>query len=362
MKKSYSLAFQFCLGAMAMVFAMDFLLPPVIACGVPYAAVVLLSWWLPGRRSTLGLATAGTLLTLIRFVGPSPLDLHWTVYMNRGLSLFIIWSTAALILHRKHRDQLQHDHLEELVRQRTAELEISHRQLQRSQRLASIGTLAAGIAHEVNNPLGLIMLQVDSGLRDKHEPKAVEKALREIEKHVQRCAHIVKSVLRFAREETSERLLQDLNHIVQRAEDLVREHTERHGVALDLALGDELPLIEANPTELEQVMVNVIHNAVHACHQGGCVSIQTQRRDGTVRAIVHDNGAGMSTEQLEHALDPFYTTRLHEGGTGLGLSTCHGIVSQHGGRMAIESAIGTGTKVTLDFPSAARSIETASHG
>ncbi len=346
--------------AMGTIFAMDALLPPVIACGVPYAAVVLLSFWLPGKTSTLSLATAGGLLTLLGLAGTPLVDFHWTVLMNRGLALFIIASTASLIWMCKTQMQVQQqnqaelaqhkDHLEDLVKQRTAELADSQGKLRRSERLASIGTLAAGIAHEINNPLGLILLQVDAGCKDKNNPKSTERALRKIEQHVGRCAHIVKSVLRFAREEASEKLPQDLNAIVHRAEDLVRNLTESHGIALDLELEQGLPQIEANPTELEQVMVNVIHNAIHACRRGGAVSIRTTKDSDTVRAIVRDNGIGMSTEQLTHAFDPFYTTKFHQGGTGLGLSTCHGIVTQHGGQLAVESAQGSGTTVTIDLP------------
>ena len=356
---------------MAVIFAMDSLLPPVVACGVPYAAVVLLSLWLPGRATTLGLAAAGSLLTILGLAGSPLEELPWTVLMNRGLALFIIASTAGLVLICKtqlriqQRDQAElaryKDHLEDQVKRRTAELADSHEKLRRSERLASIGTLAAGIAHEINNPLGLILLQVDTGYSDKNNPKAMERVLGKIEQHVGRCAHIVKSVLRFAREEASEKLPQDLNAIVQRAEDLVRNLTDSHGIALDLKLEEDLPQIEANPTELEQVMVNVIHNAVHACRRGGAVSIRTTKDCDTVRAIVRDNGIGMSSEQLKHAFDPFYTTKFGQGGTGLGLSTCHGIVTQHGGQLAVDSVLGTGTTVTIDFPSTLSPEETTTH-
>jgi two-component system NtrC family sensor kinase len=222
--------------------------------------------------------------------------------------------------------------------------------LRRSERLASIGTLAAGLAHEINNPLGLIALEVHHALRSADDQAAVTESLLEIKGCVKRCARIVKSVLQFAREETTEKWPEALNEIAEHARDLTREAAVRHGVAVELCLDDELPLVVMNPTEMEQVFVNLIHNAIHASERGGRVVIETRLLAGGVRVVVRDEGCGMAEADREKAFDPFYTTRSLQGGTGLGLSTCHGIVTELGGSIVIESSEGAGTAVLVELP------------
>jgi signal transduction histidine kinase len=112
----------------------------------------------------------------------------------------------------------------------------------------------------------------------------------------------------------------------------------------------ELPSVQANPTELEQVFVNLISNAVNACEPGGSVRLETEQAGDRVRAIVGDGGSGMTKDQVEHAFDPFYTTRLGQGGTGLGLSTCHGIVADHGGTIELDSEERQGTTIIIELP------------
>lgn len=222
--------------------------------------------------------------------------------------------------------------------------------LRRSERLASIGTLAAGVAHEINNPLGLIALEVNRVERADADPKEVRAALHEIHQQIKRCARIVKSVLQFAREGETERYPDDLNRSAGRARDLTREAAAAAGVAVRLDLAPALPLVPMNPTEIEQVLVNVLQNAIEACEAGGHVSVFTRQASGAVRIIVSDNGRGMSETERLRAFDPFYTTRARHGGTGLGLSICHGIISKMGGTIAIESEAGNGTSVTIDLP------------
>jgi signal transduction histidine kinase len=115
-------------------------------------------------------------------------------------------------------------------------------------------------------------------------------------------------------------------------------------------LCEDLPSVLANPTELEQVFVNLISNAIHASEQGGSVRLETVQAGDRVRAIVRDEGCGMTRELVEHAFDPFYTTRLEQGGTGLGLSTCHGIVADHGGTIELDSEERQGTTVIIELP------------
>jgi two-component system NtrC family sensor kinase len=231
-----------------------------------------------------------------------------------------------------------------------AERKSAQENLRRSERLASIGTLAAGLAHEINNPLGLIALEVHHASRHSDDIEALSTSLVAIEGYVKRCARIVKSVLQFAREETTEKWPVSLNTIAENARDLTREKARRCSVSIELDLAPDLPELVLNPTEMEQVFVNLIHNAINASERGARVIVATEHDNGAIRSVVRDDGCGMTQQGALRAFDPFYTTRSQEGGTGLGLSTCKGIVTDLGGTIEIDSKRGTGTVVTVSLP------------
>ncbi len=251
------------------------------------------------------------------------------------------------------------DRLEELVEHRTRELEESREQLRLSERLASLGTLAAGVAHEINNPVGMILLTAQNALRAVSDPAVVERALREIEGHSHRCGRIVKSLLQFARQEPNDRWAEDLNRLVARAVDLTRRYADEHGAVVTTRCPPGLPAVTVNPLEIEQVFVNLIRNAVEAGDEGVRVLVATEKTPAGVRAIVQDNGRGMTHEQRKRVFDPFYTTRRHKGGAGLGMSIVHGIIAAHGGTIDVESELGYGTLVTIELPGEAPSPKEA---
>ncbi len=263
--------------------------------------------------------------------------------------------------------QAAHDELERRVAERTAELAEANAQLKReskerkqaeetlrrAERLASIGTLAAGIAHEINNPLGAITLFAGAAKRLLGQPDGmgtVTEALREIESQARRCSRIVKSVLQFGREQSRQKWPNDLRKAAGRARDLTHALAVERSVAVDLRLEDDLPDIVSNPTEMEQVFVNLIHNAVQASKPGDRVSVRIESAHGAIHAHVEDRGCGMSEEQLGRVFDPFYTTRSDEGGTGLGLSISYGIIENHGGTINGRSKPGEGTTFSLVLP------------
>jgi signal transduction histidine kinase len=253
-------------------------------------------------------------------------------------------SEAELARHREH--------LEDLVAERSSQLAESHAELARSQRLASIGALAAGIAHEINNPLGMILLETGLATEDIEDNPAVARRLSKITEYTERCGRIVKNVLQFSRDEPTMRHALDVNATVRRARDLMREYCVAHGVGLELDL-DGTPLTAlGNATEIEQVWVNLIHNAIGATPSGGRVVMTTRKVGDKIVATVVDNGRGMSESEREHALDPFFTNRAGAGGTGLGLSICHGIVTSHGGTIDVASVEGRGTTLTVELPMA----------
>ncbi|MEM9175193.1 MAG: ATP-binding protein [Myxococcota bacterium] len=245
------------------------------------------------------------------------------------------------------------ERLEALVVERTRELETSREDARRNEQLAALGTLSAGLAHELNNPLGTILMGAEMAAMATDDASRDE-ALAGIRLDVERCSHIVKSMLRFGRNEPSEKGPVSLNDVVRRARDDARKVAGPDSISVEVSLDGSLPLIDGNATELAQVLINLIQNAANASASGDRIEIETRCvRDGAraeVTCSVLDFGCGMSRDVLARARDPFYTTRLQSGGTGLGLSVSHGIVSDHGGRLALESREGRGTRATVILP------------
>jgi signal transduction histidine kinase len=225
-----------------------------------------------------------------------------------------------------------------------------HDALRRSERLASLGTFAAGMAHEINNPVGTILLAARSAQQAVDDHESVRSALQDIVEDAQRTAQIVKNVLRFAQSRAHEQGDLDLNACIRRARVLTRGYASQRGVALELDL-DEGPLVvTGNATELEQVFVNLIRNAVESSPKGASISIETRVLGDQVRASVTDRGRGISDSALPRIFDPFFTTRSPEGGIGLGLSICHGIVAAAGGTLEVESQLHSGTTFRVNLP------------
>jgi PAS domain S-box-containing protein len=248
------------------------------------------------------------------------------------------------------------DELEERVARRTAELEASRAAAARTERLASIGTLAAGSAHEINNPLGSIIMAVDLALASKDDPDAsrvISEALESIKSDARRAGLIVRSVLQFSRQEQPQKWLNDIGDIARRARDLTRQHAAEARIDVALIVAEDLPEAMVNPTELEQVFVNLINNAIDATAAAGrhdAVAVHVSRVDNRMLIEVRDRGEGIGSDSTGRIFDPFYTSRQQEGGTGLGLSVTHGIVHQHQGRINVDSRSGEGTAITVDIP------------
>jgi PAS domain S-box-containing protein len=221
------------------------------------------------------------------------------------------------------------------------------------ERLASIGTLAAGIAHEINNPLGTILLSAELGLAslptDNQEQR---RSLTSIVADAKRCGRIVHNVLRFASRLATDRSPGDLNSVVRGVHQRIAEHAWQRGVTVLVELTDRLPAVIIDAAAMEQAIMNVIRNAVDvsADTTEARVEIRTQALSTAVRLTVRDYGPGVSARDLPHLFDPFYTTRRNLGGIGLGLSVAHGIVRDHDGTLRIESTPGEGATIYLDLP------------
>ncbi|MCP4248962.1 MAG: PAS domain-containing protein [bacterium] len=239
--------------------------------------------------------------------------------------------------------------LEALVDERTGQLEKAQEHLRRSERLASLGTLAAGIAHEINNPLSIVLLCSEAIRSRVSDPEAVE-ALDDLEKSTRRCSTVISKLLRFASENPSGKSTSNLGTVVGEAVEVTRAYADHRGVTVAVVLDESAGPARMNAGEIEQVLINLIRNGVHASDPGATITVATQSGGDTTQVVVRDTGCGMTAEQQARAFDPFFTTRRNAGGSGLGLSICHGIVRDHDGEIEIESVPNKGTSVTISLP------------
>jgi two-component system NtrC family sensor kinase len=222
----------------------------------------------------------------------------------------------------------------------------------KSERLASVGRLAAGIAHEINNPLGGILLFSRLLLRSCQSDGVERENLERIVNDATRCQDIVQGLLDFSRqrEPTTEPL--NLNDVVQKGTSLLENQAIFHNINMVKHLQPDLPPARADAAQMQQVFVNIIMNAAEAMEGEGTLTISTRSlpADRHVEVSFTDTGCGIPEESLGHLFEPFFTTKEVGRGTGLGLSVSHGIVESHGGTIRVTSRIGEGTTFVVCLP------------
>jgi signal transduction histidine kinase len=243
------------------------------------------------------------------------------------------------------------------LKQRTQELGRANRELKQAQqqivqseKLASIGQLAAGVAHEINNPVGVI-LGFSQFLQRQIPPDDIcAEPLSTIERESMRCKQIVQNLLDFARMGDPCWLEVDLHQILGATCRLLEYQLSKDHVELATRFDPHLPPIMADPQQMQQVFVNIVMNAQQAMPQGGRLTIETWVEGETVAVAFTDEGVGIPQEHQHRIFDPFFTTKEPGEGTGLGLSVSYGIVQRHGGRLQVESQVGRGSTFTLYLP------------
>ncbi len=260
------------------------------------------------------------------------------------------------IRHERARELLQsqmQEELEERVRVRTQELEETLERLQAAERLASIGTLASGVAHQINNPIGSILAACEFALMCESEDDFKEtwrRALMDAVEQSKRCGRIVRSMLEYSAGTRSERWREDLALVVPRAIQIVESHTHDYGVRVSCDCGASSMPVVMNPIEMEQVLVNLIENAIQAAPTNGVVEVRAYAKGGSAHIEVTDDGVGIADNDRDRIFEPFFTTRQEEGGTGLGLSVAEGIVKNLGGEIRVEQRPQRGTCVQIVLP------------
>ncbi|MBE0534034.1 MAG: sensor histidine kinase [Phycisphaerae bacterium] len=223
-------------------------------------------------------------------------------------------------------------------------------QVRHADRLATIGILAAGIAHELNEPLTNILGFAQLAKKCSGLPEPAVKDIEQIETASLHAREIIQKLLIFARQKPPMKAKVNLNQIVQDSLYLLEARCANEGIELRQVLHPDLPEITADGSQLGQVVVNLIVNALQSMCADGHVLVQTHFSEGSVHLIVEDNGSGMSEEVLEKIFVPFFTTKDIGQGTGLGLPVVHGIVVAHGGSIDVESEPGSGSRFHIQLP------------
>lgn len=223
-------------------------------------------------------------------------------------------------------------------------------QLRHADRLATLGRLAAGVAHEMNDPLANILGFAQLAQKAGPSPESVERDLEHIVQAALHAREIVRKLLWFAHRSPLQFGPVDLNQIVQDSLALLSRNTSARSTSIHLDLEPGLPMLQADSTQVRQVVVNLLHNALQAIQTSGSLTARTRSEAGEVLLSVRDTGVGMSPDVLAQIFDPFFTTKDVGEGTGLGLSVVHGIVEAHGGRIDVHSEPGRGSLFEVRLP------------
>lgn len=269
---------------------------------------------------------------------------------------------------KKSRNEL-HDwgrKLEEKVAEATLELQRAQAENARNEKLASVGLLAAGIAHELNNPLtGVLTFShlVRNELEDG-SPEAEDLDL--VIQETKRCAAIIRRLLDFAREKTPEKTYADVNQLIEECTQLINQAAQLADIKIVSELGGDLPPVWMDADLVKQVIMNVLVNAQHAIGRDGTIRVTTRLSgecpgvalenagDPMVQITIQDDGCGIEEENLPRIFDPFFTTKGVGKGTGLGLSVSHGTIEAHRGTIEVESKVGEGTSFLICLPTKSR--------
>jgi signal transduction histidine kinase len=232
------------------------------------------------------------------------------------------------------------------------ELESRQEQLVQSRKIAAVGTLTSGIAHEINNPINNLSLTLESLIEnhDTMDPAERMQLYQEALDQVERASDTVKNLLEFSRANHPKLEAVSLDEVVDKTARLFHNEFKIHKVRFSKEIRGPLSALRLDKGGLQQVLVNLFLNGMQAMPKGGELKVVLERNKDEVRMDVTDTGVGISPENLEKVFDPFFTTKREGEGTGLGLSVSYSIIRKHGGRMQVQSAAGVGTTFSIFLP------------
>lgn len=276
-----------------------------------------------------------------------------TLFFERVWNIYDGMLRDKKALQKAHGELLyMNQNLETIVAERTEALARSEKQMAQADRLASIGQLSAGIAHEINNPLGIILGYTQLLKRSESEGSQRHGDLQTIEKHVRNCQTIVSDLLNFARSAPTRKKQTRIHDTIDEVINFTRHHAGKRDVTFERHYAPQIPLLMVDEEKIRQVLINLIMNALHAVQKNGTITISTafHLSRQQVEIKVSDTGYGIEPKDLSRIFDPFFTTKPTGEGTGLGLSVSYGIIQNHGGEIQVESEPGKGAHFTILLP------------
>jgi two-component system NtrC family sensor kinase len=253
---------------------------------------------------------------------------------------------------RRYRDEFTN--LAIALNRMLQELKKREEQLIQSRKLAAIGNLTAGIAHELNNPLNNISLTTEALISefDEWDKQTKLKMLQDIFSQVERASNTVANLLDFTHRDQEKFEQVNLKKVLERTIRLISNELKLSTVRLEMDCDNNLPPIMGNQDNLQQVFLNLFLNALQAMPDGGTLAVRAYAEQESLKVIVRDSGVGIPKEHINSIFDPFFTTKEIGKGTGLGLSVSYGIIRKHKGTISVESEVGRGTVFTIDLPCA----------
>lgn len=279
-----------------------------------------------------------------RLAGGEPRNEHENVWVSKdGRRRRIAWSNTVIINRQGEVDYVVGTGIDVTLLNQIQE------QLRKTERVAELGTLASGMAHEIGTPMNVILGRAEY-LMDRVKEEPVKKGLQTIVAQVERITRVMNQLLAFARRKPPERGPLVLKDIVEGSLELFRERLAKSGVTVELDLDDHCSAAQADADQMSQVMINLIMNALHAMEDGGTLRVGLESDQDRIKLMVGDTGHGIPKDALPKIFEPFYTTKEFGKGTGLGLTVVKGIIEEHQGTITVESEEGRGTRFTILLP------------
>lgn len=301
-----------------------------------------------GRKAGILIATGAAALQVLSDPGTFQAEVWADSAIRIGFLYVIGWSIGELSDEEKQARRRTEELLSQL--QNTTQI------LEHAQKMALIGRLTAGIAHQINNPVAVILTRIERMLLEAQENSlsdAVKRDLGTLGAHAQRIAGVVQKLLAYSRPGSTGFTALDINEVIQQSIPLIEHRLEARHLTLNLNLLRHLPKVYGSANRLEEVFVNLLSNAIDASSPGGQVYIVSTMSGGQQKEIevfVSDAGEGISPENIDKVFEPFFTTKPPGQGTGLGLYVAYQILKDHGASISVDSQVGKGTTIAISFP------------